>query len=99
MAAPTTNLPREWSSLVGRGSEIDHTEALLLTGGGVVTLTGPGGVGKTRLARTRPELGEWAQTALRLPGAPQHSLFSAVHGSAALAAQLRGQFAETRRLA
>jgi tetratricopeptide (TPR) repeat protein len=49
--------------------------------------------------RTRPELGEWAQTALRLPGAPQHSLFSTVHGSAALAAQWRGEFAETRRLA
>jgi predicted ATPase/class 3 adenylate cyclase/DNA-binding CsgD family transcriptional regulator len=44
-----TGLPAEVSSLVGRGPEIAAVRERL-RGGRVVTLTGPGGCGKTRLA-------------------------------------------------
>jgi predicted ATPase/DNA-binding SARP family transcriptional activator len=46
-----TNLPMQSGSLVGREREIDQVVALV-TGPGerIVTLTGPGGIGKTRLA-------------------------------------------------
>lgn len=43
------NLPVEHSSFVGRGRESAEVTRLL-SGGHVVTLTGPGGVGKSRLA-------------------------------------------------
>lgn len=43
------NLPVEHSSFVGRGRECGEV-ARLLSGGPVVTVTGPGGVGKSRLA-------------------------------------------------
>ena len=43
------NLPLQVSSFVGRARELDQTEAALGQAR-VVTLTGPGGVGKTRLA-------------------------------------------------
>jgi predicted ATPase len=42
-------LPAEVSSLVGRGPEVAAVRKRL-RGGRVVTLTGPGGCGKTRLA-------------------------------------------------
>ena len=45
-----TNLPRPASSFVGRGRERDGLLALLRSGSRLVTLTGPGGSGKTRLA-------------------------------------------------
>ena len=45
-----TNLPRPASSFVGRGRERDELLALLRNGSRLVTLTGPGGSGKTRLA-------------------------------------------------
>jgi predicted ATPase/Tfp pilus assembly protein PilF len=45
-----TNLPRPASSFVGRGRERDELLALLRNGSHLVTLTGPGGSGKTRLA-------------------------------------------------
>ncbi len=41
--------PRRTSSFVGRSADLDHVEELL-DEGRVVTLVGPGGVGKTRLA-------------------------------------------------
>jgi predicted ATPase len=44
------NLPLELSSFVGRGREIAEVEGLLLSGRRLVTLHGPGGCGKTRLA-------------------------------------------------
>ncbi|MGE7386873.1 AfsR/SARP family transcriptional regulator [Streptomyces sp. NPDC004126] len=44
-----TNLPAPVSSLVGRGDEITRVCGLVRAGR-LVTLTGPGGVGKTRLA-------------------------------------------------
>ncbi len=45
-----TNLPRTASSLVGRDLERAAVTAMLQNGSRLVTLTGPGGSGKTRLA-------------------------------------------------
>ena len=45
-----TNLPRPASSFVGRARERDELLALLRNGSRLVTLSGPGGSGKTRLA-------------------------------------------------
>jgi predicted ATPase len=45
-----TNLPRPASSFVGREREVDEVTALLRDGARLVTLTGPGGTGKTRLS-------------------------------------------------
>lgn len=45
-----TNLPRPASSFVGRGKEVADVVALLRDGARLVTLTGPGGSGKTRLS-------------------------------------------------
>src|SRR5919202_670094 len=45
-----TNLPRPASSLVGRNREVEEVAALLQGAGRLLTLTGPGGSGKTRLA-------------------------------------------------
>jgi class 3 adenylate cyclase len=45
-----TNLPRPASSFVGRDSEISEVVSLLMNGARLVTLRGPGGAGKTRLA-------------------------------------------------
>ena len=45
-----TNLPRPASSLVGRDREVGEVVALLQGAARLVTLTGPGGIGKTRLA-------------------------------------------------
>ncbi|MEX2623932.1 MAG: adenylate/guanylate cyclase domain-containing protein [Acidimicrobiia bacterium] len=45
-----TNLPRPASSFVGRASEVAEVVSLLSDGARLLTLTGPGGSGKTRLA-------------------------------------------------
>ena len=45
-----TNLPRPASSFVGREREVSEVGELFLTGSRLVTLTGPGGSGKSRLA-------------------------------------------------
>jgi predicted ATPase len=45
-----TNLPRPASALVGRTREIAEVTARLQNGARLLTLTGPGGMGKTRLA-------------------------------------------------
>jgi predicted ATPase/class 3 adenylate cyclase len=45
-----TNLPRPASSFVGREREVEEVVALLRDGARLVTLTGPGGSGKTRLS-------------------------------------------------
>lgn len=49
--SPAHNLPPSFTRFIGRNLEQIRIEDLLVTrGAGVVTLTGPGGVGKTRLA-------------------------------------------------
>jgi non-specific serine/threonine protein kinase len=45
-----TNLPLAFADLIGRGAEVQHLQTLLATAR-TVTLTGPGGVGKTVLAQ------------------------------------------------
>jgi predicted ATPase len=45
-----TNLPRPASSFVGREREVSEVVALLQDGARLLTLTGPGGSGKSRLA-------------------------------------------------
>ena len=45
-----TNLPRPASSFVGRDAELEEVVSRLEAGARLVTLTGPGGTGKTRLA-------------------------------------------------
>jgi predicted ATPase/class 3 adenylate cyclase len=45
-----TNLPVQPNALVGRERELEDATALLRDGARLVTLTGPGGTGKTRLA-------------------------------------------------
>jgi predicted ATPase len=45
-----TNLPRPASSFIGRTSELTDVLSLVENGSRLVTLTGPGGSGKTRLA-------------------------------------------------
>ncbi|GAA0536992.1 ATP-binding protein [Saccharopolyspora thermophila] len=49
VAKPPGNLPADTSSFVGRTREVASAEELL-SGTRLLTLTGPGGVGKTRLA-------------------------------------------------
>jgi hypothetical protein len=45
-----TNLPRPASSFVGREAELENLLSVLENGARLLTLTGPGGSGKTRLA-------------------------------------------------
>jgi predicted ATPase/class 3 adenylate cyclase len=45
-----TNLPLTWSGLVGRQAELAELAGLLSNGARLLTITGPGGTGKTRLA-------------------------------------------------
>jgi class 3 adenylate cyclase len=64
VAERSGNLPLQLNSFIGRTRELDHT-AVLLGGARLVTLTGPGGVGKTRLAlqaaeQVSPQFGDGA---------------------------------------
>ena len=45
-----TTLPIPLSTFVGREAELESLRQLLASGARLITLTGPGGVGKTRLA-------------------------------------------------
>jgi predicted ATPase/DNA-binding SARP family transcriptional activator len=49
VVVPTTNLPASFGGLIGRNEAVSEVRTLLGSGR-LVTLTGPGGVGKTRLA-------------------------------------------------
>ncbi|MEV1242772.1 AfsR/SARP family transcriptional regulator [Nonomuraea sp. NPDC050022] len=83
-AAPAGNLPFALSSLVGRTDDIATVERLL-TEYRLVTLTGPGGVGKTRLAletaraRTDSTDGPWL---VELAGLTSPELLPATIGTA-----------------
>jgi hypothetical protein len=48
--ARPNNLPLQLTSFIGRDSELAEVKKLLLDGTRLLTLTGPGGTGKTRLA-------------------------------------------------
>ncbi|HEY7690943.1 MAG TPA: tetratricopeptide repeat protein [Gaiellaceae bacterium] len=61
-----TNLPRPASSFVGREREVEELLSLLGGGARLVTLTGPGGSGKTRLA---------IEAAAELVGRFRHGVF------------------------
>jgi predicted ATPase/class 3 adenylate cyclase len=61
-----TNLPIAASALVGRERELAELVALLSNGTRLLTLTGPGGTGKTRLA---------LQVAAELVGTPRDGVF------------------------
>jgi predicted ATPase/DNA-binding SARP family transcriptional activator/Flp pilus assembly protein TadD len=50
LLAPATSLPVPTTPLVGRQIELADVSALIAGGERLVTLTGPGGIGKTRLA-------------------------------------------------
>jgi predicted ATPase len=50
LADTPNNLPAQPTPLIGRGREADQIAELLRDGVRLVTLTGPGGIGKTRLA-------------------------------------------------
>src|SRR4028118_480005 len=64
---PPNNLPLELSSFIGRESEILEVEQLLVAQTRLLTLTGPGGCGKTRLALAvaREAAGEFANAVRR----------------------------------
>jgi predicted ATPase len=49
-ALNTTNLPRPATPVLGRSKELADAASLLRDGARLVTLTGPGGIGKTRFA-------------------------------------------------
>jgi predicted ATPase/tetratricopeptide (TPR) repeat protein len=45
-----TSLPRSQHPIIGRDDELAHLDGVLEAAGGIVTLWGPAGIGKTRLA-------------------------------------------------
>ncbi|MEZ0111144.1 putative ATPase/DNA-binding SARP family transcriptional activator [Catenulispora sp. EB89] len=77
---PRTNLPRPLTSFVGRDAEVG-TISRLLEDSALVTLTGPGGTGKTRLA---------LETAARLSGGHPDGVWLVELGAVAGPARLGG---------
>lgn len=60
---PKSNLPLQLTSFIGREREIADLKELLTTEARLVTLTGPGGSGKTRLAlAVASDLGRGSRT-------------------------------------
>lgn len=78
---PRSNLRPERSSFVGRAAQLEQIEALLAGDARVVSLLGPGGIGKTRLATrfAAEHLDDW-------PGGVWLCELSAAEGLAGVAA-------------
>jgi predicted ATPase/class 3 adenylate cyclase len=70
--ARPNNLPLQLTSFIGRDQELAEVKKLLLDGTRLLTLTGPGGTGKTRLAlqAAADTLGEFADGAYFVDLAP-----------------------------
>jgi predicted ATPase len=92
-----TNLPVPSSSFVGRGRELAAVAALLRSEGRLVTLSGPGGSGKTRLAIAAAEdvLGDYADgvfwvglASLREPAAVVETIAQALGASDGLVGRI-----------
>jgi predicted ATPase/DNA-binding winged helix-turn-helix (wHTH) protein len=108
VAAPT-NLPQPVSELIGRDDEVEEVSNLV-GAGRLVTLTGPGGIGKTRIAlavarRLLPQFpdGVWLAefSPLSDPGLIATTIAAAVGlelGGGALSAQRLAQALAVRRL-
>uniref|UniRef100_UPI003F498FAA BTAD domain-containing putative transcriptional regulator n=1 Tax=Nonomuraea bangladeshensis TaxID=404385 RepID=UPI003F498FAA len=105
---PPTNLPHLLGDLVGRGADVGEVRALL-TADRLVTLTGLGGVGKTRLALavarqlvSRFPDGTWLVELAALPaGASPDEVAALIAASVGIrdgvATDLAGRLAETLR--
>ena len=105
---PPTNLPHPLGDLVGRDADVGEVRSLLAADR-LVTLTGPGGVGKTRLAlavardlAARFPDGTWLVELAALPaGAPPDEVAALVAVSVGLrdcvASDLAGKVAEAVR--
>ncbi|MEU0568829.1 AAA family ATPase, partial [Nonomuraea sp. NPDC005983] len=78
------NLPAEYSSFVGRASEVAEGLAAL-SESRLLTVTGPGGVGKSRLAARIAR-----QSRRRFPGGLWYAELSSVTGERALVGQVAG---------
>ncbi len=81
------NLPGDLTPFVGRGGELSALEGLLRDGARLVTITGLGGIGKTRLAlelaRRLARTGGYAQVHyVPLGGAPTDEQFATAVGAA-----------------
>ncbi|WP_406314014.1 winged helix-turn-helix domain-containing protein [Streptosporangium sp. NBC_01639] len=84
-ARPPTNVPSALTDLIGRAEAVDELRSLLKTGR-LVTLTGAGGVGKTRLA-----LAIAAQAGRLFPGGVRLVEFGALAPPSRAPAHPRGQ--------
>jgi non-specific serine/threonine protein kinase len=93
--APAHNFPPPATPLVGRASEVEQTTAML-AGARLVTLVGPGGIGKTRLALhvAREVIGRFADGAWLVDLAPVTDAEGVVRATAA-ALGVRGEPGET----
>ncbi|MFJ6198090.1 BTAD domain-containing putative transcriptional regulator [Micromonospora sp. NPDC092111] len=100
----TTNLPAAFSSFLGRAAELGAVDAAL-AGNRLVTITGPGGIGKTRLAlevarRRADQDGPWLVelVGLRDPALVAGAVADAVGMPAATVAELTAVLAGRRML-
>ena len=97
---PGSALPRPLSSFVGRGSEIDELVGLV-SAHRLVTLTGPAGAGKTRLALHLAESMDslpppvLVDLAIAPPGASVERLFADALGVVEEESRLRAALRET----
>lgn len=78
-ACPVTNLPVQRERLIGREHEVEQVRELLLRPDvGLVTLTGPGGVGETRQVPPPPTTKAWPQSRRSTPCGRFHRVSKAL---------------------